>query len=399
MMDFKRYLEKQIVDDALHANKIAFISGPRQVGKTTLTQSILKNLNQVDNYYNYDDQDFRKIWMKDPKNYFKNNDKKSVIVLDEIHKDRLWKNKLKGLYDTLKNDYKFIVTGSAKLDFYRKSGDSLQGRYLPYQLHPVSLGEEAYIKPPPEIDWDENFSEKVKLNDLLTLGGFPEPLFQMSAQKASRWRKLYKERLIKEDLRDLHQFKDIQLIDNLALLIEERAGSQLSYQSLQEDLSVSFDSVRRWIDALEGLFFCYRIKPYSKNIKYSIKKEPKIFLYDWSAVQDEGHKFENLIAGHLLKSCHAWTQAAFDDFELYYVRDKQKREVDFLILRNKKPYALIEVKSSQSRPTDALIHYEKLLKPNFCLQVVKDEKKERTKSIQHPNIRVISARKFLGALV
>jgi predicted AAA+ superfamily ATPase len=292
-----------------------------------------------------------------------------------------------------------IITGSARLDFYRKSGDSLQGRYIPYRMHPFSLGEGPTVKLPPIKDWDDHFSETFTVEELLKFGGFPEPLTLQNAEKVRRWHRLYRERMIKEDLRDLQEVRDLRIIETLAILLLDKAGSQLSYESLREDLSSSFDSVKRWIDLLEALYFCYRLKPYSKDIKNSLRKEPKIFLYDWALASNDGARFENMVAGHLLKSCHAWTDCAMGEFELHYVRDKQKREVDFLITMNRLPFALIEVKSGQSTPTTALLYYQKLLNPKFCIQVVKNARLERAHQLRYPGVQVISAKRFLGSLV
>jgi predicted AAA+ superfamily ATPase len=393
-----RYLKKAIETDALESKKIAFVSGPRQVGKTTMIRSMLSASEFENNYFNWDDDEFRKTWSSTPKRILLNKHPGSLIALDEIHKDRKWKNRLKGLYDLSKQDFKFIVTGSARLDFYRKSGDSLQGRYIPYRLHPFTLGESEQIKGPPQKKWDENYKPTFILEDLLKFGGFPEPLFAQDVQKAIRWRRLYRERLIREDLRDLQNVRDMQQVETLALLLVERAASQLSYESLRQDLSVSFESVKTWIELLEALFYCYRISPYSHKIKNSLKKEPKLFLYDWSLITDEGHRLENLVAGHLLKSCHAWTDCALGEFDLFYVRDKQKREVDFLVTQDRKPFALIEVKSGHSQPTDSLVYFQKVLQPKFCIQVVRDEKLEKPKLIQYPGIELMSVKRFLGSL-
>ncbi|PIT99062.1 MAG: hypothetical protein COT74_12550 [Bdellovibrionales bacterium CG10_big_fil_rev_8_21_14_0_10_45_34] len=398
MSVIRRYLLDEISKDALAQGKIAFISGPRQVGKTTMTQTLLKELRQEQNYFTWDDDEFRKAWTKDPKSLIRQIPRASLVVLDEIHKDRKWKSKIKGIYDLLKNDYKFIVTGSARLDYFRKSGDSLQGRYLPYRLHPFTLGETNRVKPPPEKDWDELLTKTFSLSDLINYGGFPEPQYLQDQKQVQRWQRLYRERMIREDLRDLQEVRDVRQVETLAILLQEKAAGQLSYESLREDLSVSFETVKRWIDLLETLYYSYRIPPYSKAIRYSLKKEPKIFLYDWSLAQNQGAKFENLVAGHLLKSCHAWTDCAMGEFQLFYLRDKLKREVDFLITKDSKAFALVEVKSGESEPTPALLYYQKILKPDFCIQVVRNTRKEKGKLLQHPGVQVLSAERFLGSL-
>ena len=278
MNDISRYLSQIIPADALDSGKIAFINGPRQVGKTTLAQQIKSKKYPNSHYFNFDDDEFKKIWIQSPKDIFKNYDKKSLLIFDEIHKDRKWKNKIKGLYDIYKNDYGIIITGSARLDYNRKSGDSLQGRYLPYQLHPISLGEQSYIKPPPQKDWEENAKIKYDYEDLLNLGGFPEPLLTMSQEKALRWKRLYRERMIHEDLRDLHQVRDIQQVDSLALLLQDRAGSRLSYESLRQDLSVSFETVQRWIASLRPCFTAIESSRIQKILKIRSKRNPSFIF-------------------------------------------------------------------------------------------------------------------------
>lgn len=394
-----RYIQDTILQDALTQRKIAFISGPRQVGKTTLAQNILKKFNCQNSYFTWDDDEFKKIWIKNPKQIIQSSEDK-LMVFDEIHKNRLWKNKLKGLYDLYHKNKLFLVTGSARMDYFRKSGDSLQGRYFPYRLHPFTLGESDYLKPPPHEEWDD-----IKLNqplytieNLLNLSGFPEPLNLGSLEKSNRWRKLYHERLVREDVRDLQNIRDISNIEVLSLLLRDRAASPLSYQSLREDITCSFDSILKWIEILEAVYYCYRLRPYAKNIKYSLKKEPKLFLTNWSYVSDEGQRWENFIAGHLIKNVQAWSDAALGEFELFYLRDKQKREVDFFITKDNKPYLLLEVKSNQNQPTKSLIYYNELLKPKFCIQLVKNKKDERKKSLSHPNIQIMEATTFLNRL-
>lgn len=394
-MMIHRYLEKLIPEDALRERKIAFVSGPRQVGKTSMAQNILEAAGHENGYYSWDDDEFRKLWLKNPKSIF---DSQSLLVLDEIHKDRQWKNRLKGLYDLYKNKAQIIVTGSARLDFYRKSGDSLQGRYFPYRLHPFSLNEQSTVSTPPETEWGGELKTNFEFEALLKLGGFPDPLFGQSESKAQRWRRLYRERMIREDLRDLKDIKDLEQLKNLSLLLEDRVASPLSYESLRQDLKVSFDTVRSWIELLEAVYFCYRIRPYSKNLKQAIRKEPKLYLFDWASLTNEGARFENFIASHLLKSCHAWTDSAQGEFQLYYVRDKQKREVDFLVTKNTKPWLLVETKNNDSSISPSLIYFTEKLNPTFSVQVVTNLKHEQ-KSLKYPRIRLMDVRRFLSRLI
>ena len=401
----KRYLQDAIEKDALTKSKMAFISGPRQCGKTTLTHSLLTKLRESSHYFTWDDDEFRKLWVRNPKTIIQQlaltNERKPLIVLDEIHKQRTWKRSLKGLYDIYKDTVSFIITGSARLDIYRKGGDSLQGRYFHYHLHPFSLAESATITPPPQSkkNWFEHTHQSFPLESLLTLGGFPEPLLSGSEREAQRWRRLRRERLIREDLRDLRSVNDLQSIENLTLLLEDVAGSALSYESLREDLQISFATVKDWINVLSSLYFCFLLKPYSHNIRRALHKEPKLYLYDWSAIKNSGARLENLIACHLLKTCHAWTDFAFGNFELFYIKDKEKREVDFLITNDGIPFALIEVKSNEREVSKSLKYYTTLLKPQYSFQIVLNAKLERKDTTIKPSIHIVEASRFLSSLV
>ena len=132
----------------------------------------------------------------------------------------LWLNEDPLLRINYKNKNRFLVTGSARLDFYRKSGDSLQGRYFPYRLHPFSLNESSKIPNPPSQEWEGNLDTKFNFHDLLELGGFPEPFFGQNVNKAQRWRRLYRERMIREDLRDLKEVKNLEQVKTLSVLLE-----------------------------------------------------------------------------------------------------------------------------------------------------------------------------------
>ncbi len=397
----KRYLENLIIDDSFKEKKMAFVYGPRQVGKTTLSQNILKIYGQPENYFNWDNPDFKKIWAQELSSILIHNQYSNpLLIFDEIHKDKKWKNRLKGFYDQYKDKCSILVTGSARLDFFKKSGDSLLGRFFSYRLHPFSVAESEKMKSPPLKEWLEHTNVKFKFKDLLSLGGFPEPFLGGSANKAQRWSRLQVERLIQEDLRDLTLVRDIQQIHLLATLLQDRIGSQLSYKSLEVDLQCSYTAVTRWIELLEIVYYCYRIKPYSKNVKRSLLKEPKLYLYNWYLVNNEAAKYENLIASHLLKACHFWTDTAQGEFELYYLRDKDQREVDFIVTKNGKPYLLAEVKSNSNQIQSSTKYFYNMLKPQFAFQIVKNKivNKKVNLQLKEP-IQIISVEDFLSALV
>ena len=388
-----RYLSKAIKEDALKKNKIAFLSGPRQVGKSTISKLMLEDKN---NYFLYDDVEFKKIWAKNPKTIIENRGK-GIISLDEIHKDRKWKSKLKGLYDLYSNECKFLVTGSARLDFYRKGEDSLLGRYIPYKLHPFSVAEDENPITPNEI---LNY-EKVNIpfNDIYSLGAFPEPLFNYNKDEAIRWSNLRLEKLVFEDSRDFLNISDYQAFRNLIDFIPEKIGSLLSINSLSIDVGKSYATIKTWIEVLNNLYFTFLIKPYSQKLSRTLKAEPKIYLYDILRLKDEnmGAKLENLTALALLKCTDYWTELAFGEYELRFIRDREKREVDFVVLENEAPLMLVECKSSDKEPHKNLIYYTQKLKPKYAFQLVNI--KDYDRYYANYNIRVIHYEKFLSGLI
>ncbi|MCZ0933042.1 MAG: AAA family ATPase, partial [Oligoflexia bacterium] len=260
-----RYLNSFIVKDALQDRKMAFISGPRQVGKTTLGKQLLKSKK---NYFNWDQTEFRKIWTRSPEKALEPIGA-GPVLFDEIHKDRKWKSKIKGIYDTYSDELDILVTGSSKLDIYRKGSDSLLGRYIPYCLHPFSVSES--INPPNPINILKKFTVSYKWKDLMALGGYPEPLLSGNEKKAQRWSRLRLDRLAYEDTRDIKILYDLNAFRMLLDLIPEKVGSLFSFNSLKEDVGVAYATVREWVLLSELLYYGFFVKPYSKNFKRSIK--------------------------------------------------------------------------------------------------------------------------------
>ncbi|OFZ78511.1 MAG: hypothetical protein A2583_05495 [Bdellovibrionales bacterium RIFOXYD1_FULL_53_11] len=369
-----------------------------------MAKDILEVGRQSENYFNWDDQDFQLMWLRNPNDIINRlkpgQDDSSWLVLDELHKFKNWKNTLKGLFDLYQDKARMMVTGSARLETYRKTGDSLAGRYRLYRLHPFSFNEKPEIPAPPDgKKWFERTMDKTfDLDSLLTLGGFPEPLLGGSKEKADRWWRLYKDQIVRDDLRDIKSFREINMISAAANLLAEKAGGTLSVQSIQEDLKVSFATANDWIEALCAVYFGFVIRPYAKSIKGALHKEPKFYLYNYAAVKNNGARLENLFACHLLKACNIWTDAAFGEFELKYIKDKYKREVDFVVLKNSKPWLLLEVKSSPHQPTDALLFYSQLMKPRFTVQVGQIMGQERTFHAENNEIELLSAEAFLSQL-
>jgi hypothetical protein len=301
------------------------------VGKTTLARA-LRGADQA--YLNWDVAEDRRRILRGEMPPGK------LWILDEIHKHRGWRNLLKGLWDGRRPSQRLLVTGSARLDFYRFGGDSLQGRYHLLRLHPLSAAELSLSSP-------KDFEA------LLRLGGFPEPFFGGSAAQARRWSRDYRDRLVREEIRDLERVEDLGHIELLALRLPELVGSPLSVNGLREDLQVSHRAVSHWLEILERLYGIFRLAPFGAPPRAlpmirSVKKERKHYHFDWSVVPDEGARFENLIASHLLKWVHFIQDTEGRDVELRYFRDTDGREVDFVVVEGRRPLFLVEAKLSET---------------------------------------------------
>ena len=404
-----RYLTKQIIEIAIENGKMAFLSGPRQVGKT-IQAGLIQEYFDESLYKNWDQSEFKKVWTKGPDQialeFDLNKENQSrLLVLDEIHKSKSWKQKLKGLYDTRGEDFDIIVTGSARLDVYKRGSDSLLGRYYHFRMHPFSLRELIKLIPnSPEETQHQLFEGKSiktskeifeKLITLMEFSGFPEPYLRQSKSVAKLWRKGRNEKIIKEDLRDLSRVQEIGQVEALLTLMPDKIGSPLSVQSLREDLGVAHDTVSRWLNYLKALYFFFEIKPYSRSIPRSLKKEGKIYFYDWTENKERGPRFENLIASHILKACHYWEDTGQGDFQLTYLRNKEKQEVDFLIIKDKKPWFTVECKYKNSSLETA---YKKFSKYIDCPHIQVVFEKGIYRKIDD-NTWIMGADKFLMCLV
>ncbi len=293
-----------------------------------------------------------------------------LVIFDEIHKRPKWKSWIKGLYDVEGVRPRILVTGSARLDIYRKGGDSLAGRHYSYRLHPFSVAELKDQMNPQEC-----------LNRLLLVGGFPEPFLNGTEEFAKRWRHTHLDRILKEDLLELEIVRNLKLIEILTDLLADRVGSPVSYSSLARDLEISPHTVKKWIGILESLFVVFVVPPYSKNIARAILREPKIYFYDTGRVKNDiGARLENVVACGLLKALQLGQDLRGEKSELFYVRDKEKREVDFLTIVDRKINDLVEVKSSDSNLSTSLVHFSEKLKPHRTTQVVLNLPRELEKN-------------------
>lgn len=363
-MPVPRYLETAVA--AALKRKMVLIGGPRQVGKTTFALGFLgKGADERHpGYLNWDHPAVRprlrnaELPPGEP-----------VLLFDEIHKYARWRNLLKGIYDTERSRRRIIVTGSARLDYYRKGGDSLAGRYRYFRLHPFSVRE--MNRSPSQSD----------LEDLLTFGGFPEPLFARGAADHRIWLRDRLARVVREDLRDLEHIREISLVEHLVALLPEKVGSPLSIKSLREDLEVDHKTVERWLQALEHMYVCFRVPPYGPPKVRAVKKERKLYLWDWSGLAEPGPRFENLVASQLLKYCHWVEDTEGHNMELRFLRDTDKREIDFVVLRDRKPVFAVECKTGEKAISNAIRYFAaRTAIPQFY-QVHLGERHYRTASI------------------
>lgn len=388
-----RYLAPHIIKDL--KDKMVFIGGARQVGKTSLAKYIAENHFKSYDYLNWDARDDRKNILQ---SQFKGD--AEIILFDEIHKYKDWKNYLKGQFDKHKDDFKILVTGSARLDIYRRGGDSLMGRYYYYRLHPFSLAEflekENEIVPFGEIVFLESGREtKEALGIALKFGGFPEPMLKQSEKGLRRWHNQRVERLVREDIRDLENIRELSLLQVLVDILPGKVGSLLSLNSLREDLSVAHKTVSNWVDVLERFYYHFRIYPFHHKKIRALKKEPKLYMWDWSEVPDNsGARLENIVASHLLKMCHFLNDVDGYKTDLHFLRDIEGREVDFLVTENGKPWFAVEVKSSSKEVSRNLTYFGDRLDIPFLYQVVSEENVD----IRRDSVRIISLDRFLVSL-
>ncbi|MBN1673681.1 MAG: ATP-binding protein [Kiritimatiellae bacterium] len=389
-----RYLGPAIREDM--EKKMVFLGGPRQVGKTTLANMISADFSRPV-YLNWDNRSHRRAvldgrWSPDA----------DLLVFDELHKYRRWKSHIKGIWDTRRPTWRVIVTGSSRLDVFRRGGDSLQGRYHYYRLHPFSLREMtgparpalAFPRRPPVLRFDEA-SEHV--DKLLRFGGFPEPLLAASDRTLKRWQKQRFERVFREDIREVEHVLSLSQVELLGMLLPDRVGAPLSMSSLASDIEVSPKTVSGWIELLCRNYYAFRVPPYYRRLQRALKKECKYYLWDWSEVREAGPRFENMVGAHLLKFCHYYEDTFGVSLHLFYLRDLEKREVDFLLTWEGEPWCMVECKL---QPGGRLTH------PDYFARRLGVEHRFLVTQAggvdyvdRRTGIRSISAERFLMALI
>lgn len=396
----KRIYEAVLKKHIDGCRQMAFVSGPRQVGKTTTCRQQSGAL-----YLDWDNDDHRVEILKGPANIadlaglHKLSDSRPIIVFDEIHKYRRWKGFLKGFFDTYENECRIIVTGSSRLDVYRKGGDSLMGRYFVYRMHPLSVAELVYQQPGRSIIRKPGITLDKDWKALLEYGGFPEPFVQHDHRFSTKWRALRQTQVLREDVRDLTRIQELDQLEMLGITLADRSGQQIIYSNLARDIRTSENTIRSWISTLCSLHYGFLVRPWFTNITKGLRKEPKWYLRDWSFISDPGRRAETMCACHLLKAVEAWTDWGLGRFELRYIRDKQKREVDFAVVRDGKPWFIVEVKESDSSLSPSLEYFQKQTGCEHALQVVMNADFVDESGFARKKPVVVPARTFLSQLV
>ena len=399
MKNYPRIYQTMIESHLKNYRQMVFVSGPRQVGKTTMCEAVAST------YLSWDDEDVRRAIQSGQRavadKYALNvaAESEKVLVYDERHKYSKWKQFLKGFYDLYGRNLRIVATGSAKMDVYKKGGDSMMGRYFPYRMHPLSVAELLDVSIP-----DERIvrSPKRLLDDewtaLVRFGGFPDPFVNRDVRFSRRWNSLRFEQLLKTDMRDLTRISELDQLSALAEILSNRSGEQLVYKSIGCDLGVDEKTAKKWIKTLKYLYFGFEVRPWFRNIENSIRKMPKWYLRDWANIQDEGKRAETFIACHLLKAVEGWTDLGYGEFSLGYLRDKSRREVDFVVTRDGIPWFLVEVKKSDTSLSEALAFFQKRTGAAHAFQVVMDAEYGEYDCFAIHSPKVVSAKTFLSQL-
>ncbi len=402
----QRPIYHAVWDELIKNKAMVFLAGPRQSGKTTFAQGLTRQFaNSL--YFNWDIPSNKKQLIENPsffEHIHRKDNSKPLIILDEIHKYRSWKNYLKGTYDQFHKDYLFLVLGSGRLDVFQKGGDSLAGRYFLFHLWPLTLAElanqknhfDSFKQNPISIP-DTHSATKRAWENLSQWSGFPEPFFAGKATFYQRWAQTYSQQLIREDIRNMTHIKYVDTVETLFSLLSSKVGNPVSITSLSEDLQTSFTSIRDWLEIFERFYLIFRLSPWTKKISRAITKEKKLYLFDYAQILNPAIKFENMVALELFRAINTWNDLGLGKFDLFYIRNKEKEEVDFLITDKNIPKILIEAKSNDSDANRTLLKFQFQLdipaiqlvnKDNVCKLITNNSQK----------LLIITAHRWLAGL-
>ena len=401
-----RPLYENLWKDLAEQKAMVFLSGPRQTGKTTIARQIAEQ-NPASVYTNWDIIPDRKRIHASPYFFEETNrmdNKRPLVIFDEIHKYRLWKNYLKGVYDKFNQDFQFMVLGSGRLDVFQKGGDSLAGRYYQAHVFPLTVAELGQVRRE-FLDfikdfYDANLCGSRLTNiweDLSNYTGFPEPFFAASQTNYERWSQTYGHQVIREDVRDLTQIKNIDAVESLFFLLPSRVGSLLSVASLSRDLQVAFNSVKEWLEVFERFYLIFRISPWTKKVSRAITKEPKLYLMDYGQIPDQAARFENMVAMELLRAVHNWNDRGLGRFSLHFLRDKDGQEVDFFVANKNVPVFMVESKLGEEEPSKALRSFQNVFHVP-AVQVINKSGIQKIFSNGPDKIMIMTAADWLAGL-
>ena len=394
-----RMYESMFANHFANNRQMILLSGPRQVGKTTIAKAM------ADLYLNWDRRKDRGLFLKGEDEVAKaakldvRREGRPLVVFDEIHHYPKWRQFLKGYFDTYGEDSRTLVTGSARLDLKKRGkGDSLMGRYFPFRMHPLSVGELLRPRmPATEIAKPEALDDD-GWRALVEFGGFPEMFHMRSAAFAVRWRRLRREQLVRIDIANETNIRDLDQLDAVAEILAQRSGRQVVYSSLASEVQTNEVTMRQWLVTLNSFFYGFTVRPWFRNVANSIRKTPKWYMRDWSGIKDVGARNETIVACHLLKAVETWTDLGFGDYGLFYLRDKNKNEVDFRVSRGGEPWLLVEVKTSDTSASLALKGMQRQLGAELALQVVADLPYEAVDCFAPGRRMVVPMRTFLSQL-
>ena len=348
-----------------------FVAGPRQSGKTTLAKMISdSHVNRL--YFNWDNPQDRARLIENPfffEEMERKNGSRPLIVFDEIHKYKDWKNYLKGVYDRFNKEFLFLVSGSGRLDIYQKGGDSLAGRYYQFHLWPFTVKElsetirsiQDLRSNPLHVATGESHDMEETWFSLEKLSGFPEPYLTGRETSYLRWSNTYSNQLIREDIRDLTNIKAIGELETLYYLLPSKIGSPLSVPSLSSDLKLAYNTIRSWLDTLQRFFLIISLTPWTRKISRAIQKERKIYIWDTPRIKNSAARFENMVALELYRAVTMWNDLGWGRFVLHFIKNKEQQEVDFLIADENRPLLLIETKLAETKPSEALLKFQAAL--------------------------------------
>lgn len=396
----KRVYDSILAEHLAQHRQMAFVAGPRQVGKTTSCRAA----GSV--YFDWDVMAHKRLIVAGAGEVAAAAglnvlaDEPRVLVFDELHKFPQWKQFLKGFFDLYEKQCRIVVTGSSHLDTYRRGGDSLMGRYFLFRMHPFSVGELLAADPPSkEIVRKPARVAEDAWEALWKFGGFPEPMLAASERFSRRWLTLRHSQLYKEDIRDLTRIQELGMLEVAGKMLEERSGGQLVVSNLARDVGVAPNTIKSWVDALCALHVGFLVRPWHRNVSSSLRKEPKWYLRDWSGIADPGKRFETLVACHLLKAVEGWTDMGLGKFSLHYLRDKQQREVDFLVANDGHPWFLVEARTAADRLSPALEYFQKATGAAHAFQVVMKLPPVQADCFSRNQPTLVPARSFLSQLL